>query len=914
MSDFIAEARVLITPDTTKFRALLEEQLAAQTAKPVVVPVQFAAVGGAAGVAEQAAAQENLAGATTRARVATADAAKVEAANTEIRARLATVTDVAALKVSDLAKANAVYGASNKIVTASEKNKAAALTTEIPALEAATAETEALAVAQATAARTAVVEAAAMSRASGAAAATASSHALAAKGVGATGLSLLGARGATLAASSSFLIGAAAATIMAKSIGGASGLNEEINKTRVTFPGSADAILTWSKTTATSLGIARVEALRAAGEFGNMLEPLGVLPATAARMSTRLVELASDLASFHNADPTDMLERLRAGLAGQSRPLRIFGIQLLASRVNQEALNETGKKSVRQLTEQEKVLARFNLILKDSKNAQGDFNRTADQAANQSRVLKAQLADLGDELGTKLLPGVTQFVRQLNKAITIMQEAGKEAGDLKREVSGLFPQSVNSRVEKFGGSLLHAAAINAGVFIPGLDAAIKLFPLFGDGAKKAADDTVDAFDRINKAVGDSIKGLIAALSQAQIEMSKGLPLTISTQIEVEQARGGTGLALLQERLASEEKFLEKLLAGPKDPKHQALIRKAAANVERDRAAIQRILDDQASAAKKQAQDAADAQTKATEAFINAFAPQQQRLENRITVDQNRGALRAAIRDTNALIAFFRRERAEIARRIKQMHLHGDALKAAKAAITALTQDIFDQRQALADLVQEQAKQREANKQLAIEARQSHLEALLAIAEARDDPKRQAAAIEALIRFDENQIRRLKKLRHRTREQNAELDAYRVDLAQREKALRDIKKQTDKNAQAFKEQQFAFLQTQTGFAFNLLGNLIPGGATAGLVGGRGGGVPSPRETAVRLPVPGQRTTAIADSRITRGVTIGQGNEQIHLLRSIFKELRAANRLRDHPEAHGQRRRSAAIMDTAGSRGM
>jgi TP901 family phage tail tape measure protein len=56
MSDFIAEARVLVTPDTTKFRGLLEAQLAEASSKPLVVPVTFTATGteGAAAASKKA--------------------------------------------------------------------------------------------------------------------------------------------------------------------------------------------------------------------------------------------------------------------------------------------------------------------------------------------------------------------------------------------------------------------------------------------------------------------------------------------------------------------------------------------------------------------------------------------------------------------------------------------------------------------------------------------------------------------------------------------------------------------------------------------------------------------------------------------------------------------------------------------
>src|SRR4051812_49110738 len=51
-------------------------------------------------------------------------------------------------------------------------------------------------------------------------------------------------------------------------------LGEQVNKATVVFRGSERPLIAWSKTTATSLGIAQAQALEAAGVFGNMLVPM----------------------------------------------------------------------------------------------------------------------------------------------------------------------------------------------------------------------------------------------------------------------------------------------------------------------------------------------------------------------------------------------------------------------------------------------------------------------------------------------------------------------------------------------------------------------------------------------------------------------------------------------------------------
>lgn len=211
-----------------------------------------------------------------------------------------------------------------------------------------------------------------------------------------------------------------------------SDLNEEVNKSSVVFGTSAAAILDWSKTTAGAIGISRTEALRATGVFGNMLRPLGIATDQAAGMSRRLVELAADLASFNNADPTEVLDALRSGLAGETEPLRRYGIQLSDLRLKQEALTEglvdAGFRGT--LDAQTKALAAYGLILKDTKLAQGDFSRTSEGLANKQRILNAKVADLKAQLGTALLPVMSETVDLLLKATTAAEKLATALGTI----------------------------------------------------------------------------------------------------------------------------------------------------------------------------------------------------------------------------------------------------------------------------------------------------------------------------------------------------------------------------------------------------------------------------------------------------------------------------------------------------
>jgi hypothetical protein len=191
---------------------------------------------------------------------------------------------------------------------------------------------------------------------------------------------------------------------MKETIGAASDLSEEVSKGSVVFGSSSKAILKWSETTASALGLSQQQALAATGTLGNMLVPMGFARKDAAGMSQKMVTLAADMASFNNADPAETLDALRAGLAGETEPLRRFGVSLSDARLKQEALSMGIYKGKGPLDANTKAQATYALILKDTKDQQGDVARTSEGLANKQRALKAQYADLSATIGATLLP------------------------------------------------------------------------------------------------------------------------------------------------------------------------------------------------------------------------------------------------------------------------------------------------------------------------------------------------------------------------------------------------------------------------------------------------------------------------------------------------------------------------------
>lgn len=232
-----------------------------------------------------------------------------------------------------------------------------------------------------------------------------------------------------------------------KGANAASDLTEAINKVDQVFGKSSKSIKKWSEDSATKLLVSQSAALDAAGSFGAMLKPMGFTEKRAAAMSKRMVQLSADMASFNNVDPTDMLDRIQSGLSGEMEPLKRFGSVLSETRVAQYAyktgLADTGD----ELTEQQKILGRYGLLLSDTKDQQGDVARTGDGMANSLRTLGANLTNLAAKLGSVLTPVVAGASNALNDFLgSILSGKGAARPEWIDAILGAFQDFGRSEV------------------------------------------------------------------------------------------------------------------------------------------------------------------------------------------------------------------------------------------------------------------------------------------------------------------------------------------------------------------------------------------------------------------------------------------------------------------------------------
>lgn len=219
-----------------------------------------------------------------------------------------------------------------------------------------------------------------------------------------------------------------AARGLGKLISAGSDLNETISKTQAVFGDSAQSVIGAAQQMADAFGTSKNEFLAGASVLGGIFKGAGFGTKEAAAMAVQFSKLAVDVSSFANIGVQEALDKLRAGLTGESEPLKSLGILMNEDRVKAQAYAMGLAKVGTQLTEQQKVQARAALIMGSLADAQGDAARTANGVANASRGISGAMENLAATIGTALQPVAQAVLGDMGVAIQALSLAWNESG------------------------------------------------------------------------------------------------------------------------------------------------------------------------------------------------------------------------------------------------------------------------------------------------------------------------------------------------------------------------------------------------------------------------------------------------------------------------------------------------------
>lgn len=310
-------------------------------------------------------------------------------------------------------------------------------------------------------------------------------------------------------------------------VSAASDLGESINAVNVTFGEASAGILALGENAATAVGLSAREFNAFAVQFSGFTQQIAGSERSVVEVTDELTTRIADFASVMNQDIPEAAQVFQSALAGETEPIRRFGIDMSAAAVQAYALREGMVASASEMTEAIKVQARYGLLMESTNKVAGDFNNTSDSLANQQRILAAQMDDLRATVGAALVPaleGLMKVAKPLVEAFTALPEGLQQIV----AVSALAAVGFKSLSTTLQGLGLAASTANKSLGAVGLviGAAATLYTLYSQNKGAATAATNDFIDALrlegeeqrqaiealaltNDIVGESVRGLDA---------------------------------------------------------------------------------------------------------------------------------------------------------------------------------------------------------------------------------------------------------------------------------------------------------------------------------------------------------------------------------------------------------------------
>ncbi len=323
----------------------------------------------------------------------------------------------------------------------------------------------------------------------------------------------------------SFAFGAVG-RVMVDSIKKASDLQENINKFNVVFGEASNEAMGFADTLADTFQRSRPSIINMMASLQDTFVPLGFARDQASTLSKSITQLTFDLESFSNVPAAEVARALQSAIVGNHETVRRFGIILSEHTIQQEAFALGIEKSYRELTEQEKVLARVRAIIKGSADAQGDSLKTQEEFASQVRKLTADFEKLQIAFGEALLP-FAQFIVEVSKPERVVAYTGAIAV----LALGMTAVSTKARLAQQGivgvaaaAQIARGALIKTGLGVIAVAA--------GEVAARMmmAGDETDEFNGELVDLEKSIKSVSDALTKTTVSQNKFMRSIILTQL------------------------------------------------------------------------------------------------------------------------------------------------------------------------------------------------------------------------------------------------------------------------------------------------------------------------------------------------------------------------------------------------
>ena len=197
-----------------------------------------------------------------------------------------------------------------------------------------------------------------------------------------------------------------------------------------------------------SLGINPTKLMNYQATFAQMSSSIGVTAETSLLLSQALTEIGADLASVKNMDFDKVWKDMASGLAGMSRTLDKYGVNIRNVNLQQKLFDLGINENITNLNQNDKALLRAIILLDSTRYAWGDLADTLNQPANQMRLLDSNLNNFSRTIGNLFLPAVSNLLPYANGLVIALQRLFTWAGNLLGiSIKDIIPENGESEVD-----------------------------------------------------------------------------------------------------------------------------------------------------------------------------------------------------------------------------------------------------------------------------------------------------------------------------------------------------------------------------------------------------------------------------------------------------------------------------------
>ncbi len=301
-----------------------------------------------------------------------------------------------------------------------------------------------------------------------------------------------------------------------QSIETASDLAEVQNVVDTAFGESKQKMEDFADTAVKTYGISKLTAKQTGSNFMAMAAGMGLANDSASDMAMALTGLSADMASFYNVGQDVASTALKSIFTGETETLKQFGIVMTDANLQAYALSKGIMKSTADMSQAEKVQLRYNYVMSQTALAQGDFAKTSDSWANQTRILSEQWKEFGATIGTVLMNVLLPAVKAINSLLSQLIALAQGAARALSEAFGLELSNSADEAQSIGKSTSQVA------------------DNYGDIAndakqtQEAQEGSLASFDQMNKLNDESKSDSTGVSGAGEIMQPSGTSVEVDT--------------------------------------------------------------------------------------------------------------------------------------------------------------------------------------------------------------------------------------------------------------------------------------------------------------------------------------------------------------------------------------------------